>query len=251
MIDEIKKSINSIFEERVSSPFYGTLIISWLIWNWKIVYLTFFVDQDKLDKIKIDFIMDNYNDVWHLVYFPLISTFTLITIIPFLTNGAYWLDLKFTTWRVNQKNEIEGKRLLTLEQSIKLRSELRELEESFDKLLEKKNEEIKVLKDQFETSSIKDVSQPSTRKTSKGTNYSISDYRSLQSNGKAFMHFSEIVKSIKSTNQFPEKLEEDVKEYYLVNEIIYGQNDGYNGKDYFLTFKGEQMYKEFFNNNFK
>lgn len=250
MIDEIKKSINAIFEERVSSPFYGTLIVSWLIWNWKIVYLTFFVDQSKLKETKVDFIIHNYNDVWHLVYLPLISTFVLLTIIPFMTNGAYWLDLKFTTWRVNQKNQIEGKKLLTLEQSIKLRSELRELEDSFEKLLEKKNEEIKDLKGQFDNSNIKEVSQ-STRKTSKGNNYSLNDYRNLQNNLKVFKHFSEIVKSIKNTHQFPDKLEEDIKEYYLVNEIIYVQEDGFKGEEYFLTFKGEQIYKEFFNNNFK
>ena len=35
---DVKKSLNSIINERISSPFYGTLILSWLIWNWK--YLT-------------------------------------------------------------------------------------------------------------------------------------------------------------------------------------------------------------------
>lgn len=113
-MDEIKKSINLIFAERVSSPFYGTLVVSWLIWNWKIIYLTIFVDQDKITGNKIDFILNNYNNVWHFVFFPLISTFILLTLVPFITNAAYWSDLKFKTWRVNQKNTIEGKRLLTI-----------------------------------------------------------------------------------------------------------------------------------------
>jgi hypothetical protein len=47
MQSEIKKSINSILFERLTSPLYGTLIISWLIWNWKIIYLTLFVDSEE------------------------------------------------------------------------------------------------------------------------------------------------------------------------------------------------------------
>jgi hypothetical protein len=31
MIEETKKSIQSILSQRISSPFYGTLVISWLL----------------------------------------------------------------------------------------------------------------------------------------------------------------------------------------------------------------------------
>ncbi len=150
MIDDIKKSITSIFSERVSSPFYGTLAMSWLIWNWKIIYLTFIIDQNKIEGNKIDYIVTNYGSLNNLISLPLISTLILLTLIPFITNGAYWLDIKFTNWRVNAKNEIEGKQLLTVEQSIQLRMDIRELELNFDKLLEKKNEEIKFLKEELE-----------------------------------------------------------------------------------------------------
>ncbi|WP_426483308.1 hypothetical protein [Flavobacterium sp. 2] len=246
MIDEIKKSINSIFTERVSSPFYGTLIVSWLIWNWKIVYLTFFVDQDKLDKIKIDFIIDNYNDVWHLVYFPLISTFTLITIIPFLTNGAYWLDLKFTTWRVNQKNEIEGKRLLTLEQSIKLRSELRELEENFEKLLERKNDEIQLLQNS--------LNELSNSKTDSET-INFNDEKTFSNDYKVLVEkklIDDFIKCYKifdkGVSKFPEDISEEKKEFFIVN----GYFRGSTGSAYFSnTDKAKKLYTEVFNRNFK
>ncbi|MFM7857589.1 MAG: hypothetical protein ACKO96_38120 [Flammeovirgaceae bacterium] len=255
MIDDIRKSINSILYERVSSPFYGTIIISWLIINWRIPYLTLFVDQDKLDKNKIDFIIDNYCSFDTLVIFPAISTFSLLTVIPFITNGAYWLDLKFKTWRVNKRNEIEGKQLLTMEQSIRFRTEMRELEESFDKLLEKKDEEIKTLKSELGTKRLPNSDNVKTSKratrTGKGSNYSYSDFTDLRDNQKLYKVFEEIAKSLKDTNQFPKDINEKIKEYYLVNEIVDEDLDAWGNKTYFLTYKGEEIYKEHFNNAFK
>ncbi|MCP4460990.1 MAG: hypothetical protein GY816_23665 [Cytophagales bacterium] len=52
IFDETRKSINSALYERVSSPLYGTLIISWLVWNWEIVYLTFFVNESRIEMTK-------------------------------------------------------------------------------------------------------------------------------------------------------------------------------------------------------
>jgi hypothetical protein len=257
MIDDIKKSVNSILYERVSSPFYGTLIVSWLIINWKIPYLTLFVDQDKLDKNKIDYITENYCFIDTLLLFPIISTIFLLTVIPFLTNGAYWLDLKFKTWRVNKKNQIEGKQLLTLEQSIRLRTEMKAMEENFDNLLEGKNEEIKALKSELEAKSL--INSDSTKiKTSKrttrsgrGSSYSVSDYNQLKNNKKIFSVFEAITKSLRDTNQFPKDIDEKVKEYYLVNEIVDEDEDAWGNKFYYLTFKGESIYKEHFNQTFR
>ena len=57
MISDFRKSINSILYERVSSPLFGTFVISWLIWNWKITYLTLFVSESNLDKNKLEYIL--------------------------------------------------------------------------------------------------------------------------------------------------------------------------------------------------
>ena len=39
------KDIRENFDNRVKSPFIGSYIISWLIWNWHIIYAAFFMDQ--------------------------------------------------------------------------------------------------------------------------------------------------------------------------------------------------------------
>lgn len=146
MIEETKKSIQSILSQRISSPFYGTLVISWLLWNWKIIYLTLFIGEKKITQNKIDFIITNYNDINHLIWFPLLSTIVILTVIPFLTNGAYWLDLNFDKWRIDKKIEVEKKQLLTIEQSISLREQILNMENRFESLLSDKNTEITQLK---------------------------------------------------------------------------------------------------------
>jgi hypothetical protein len=149
---DIKKSLNQITNERISSPLYGTLILSWLIWNWKIIYITFFVSEDKIEKNKIDYIITNYSDLDDLVFFPLLSTLVLLTLMPFVSNGAYWLSLKFNIWKSDKKNEVERKQLLTLEQSIQLRELIADQEKRFENILADKNTEIKQLKIQIEES---------------------------------------------------------------------------------------------------
>ena len=85
MFDELKKSISALLYERTTSPLFGTLVVSWSVWNWKIIYLTFFISEKELiGKNKIEYIIENYNDNFNLYWFPLISTTILITLIPFI-----------------------------------------------------------------------------------------------------------------------------------------------------------------------
>lgn len=145
MIDDLKKSFDQIIYERTTSPFYGSFTISWCLWNWKIIYLTFFISQDKIDSNKIDYIITNFSAFENIFVFPLLSSLFIITLVPFITNGAYWLSLKFNKWRVDQKNLVDGKQLLSIEQSIELREQISKQEERFAKLVEDKNLEIKQL----------------------------------------------------------------------------------------------------------
>lgn len=149
-MSDISKSLKEIFDERISSPFYGSLIVSWLLWNWKIPYITFFVDGDILKEIskvnKIDYVLDNCINIWHLVIFPLLSTAIILLVVPYITNGAYLITLKFDQWRIKKKNEIEGRRLLTIEESARMHLEHQNLRLEFSEILNEKNSEIEYLK---------------------------------------------------------------------------------------------------------
>ncbi|WP_372640228.1 hypothetical protein [Ancylomarina sp.] len=255
MISDLRKSINSILFERVTSPFYGTLVVSWVIWNWRIVYLTFFISELKLKGTKIDYIIENYNDVHHLISFPLLSTLVLITLIPFVTNGAYWLHLKFNQWKINQKNEIEKKQLLTLAQSIEIRRELKEKETEFDELLSKKENTIISLRAEI-TELENRIKEPELSENVKkaATKVELSrtktDYDILKNNQKAFENFGSITKSINKTSDWPSGISSDIKEYFLINDIIIKKHSPHRGNYYNLTPKGNQIYKEYFNETF-
>lgn len=149
-MEDIQKSIKAVLYERTTSPFFGTFILSWLIWNWKIIYITLFVSEKTIKTDKLDYLIKNhFMDEWNLIIFPSISTIILLTIFPFINNGAFWLKLKFDKWKKDMKNEIELKQLLTLEQSLELREHISNLEERFNKISSDKDIRILQLEEQL------------------------------------------------------------------------------------------------------
>ena len=63
MFDEAKKSLEKNLGEKLVSPFWGAFIASWLVWNWRVWYVTFFVDSDLLMQsksvLKIDYLLSS------------------------------------------------------------------------------------------------------------------------------------------------------------------------------------------------
>ncbi len=145
---EFRKSISAILYQRVASPFYGTLIISWLVWNWQTWYVTLFVSEEKLEIDKLTFLTQHYNDVLPLLVWPLLSTIGILTVGQWISNGAYWLDEEFKQWRVKKRNSIQDKQQITIEESIELRTAIRNQNEEFQKLLKTKDDEIASYKEE-------------------------------------------------------------------------------------------------------
>ena len=250
LFSELKTSINAILYERVASPFFGSLIVSWSLWNWKILYLTFFVSERFLKENKIDYIIANYNNPCNLVVYPLVSTVVLITIVPFASNGAYWLHLKFRQWKIDRKDDVEKKQRITIEKSIALRKEIREKENEFEKLLENKSSENKLLRAennqlQNELKEVKEFQEKNKNQidTEMG---SLSDYEKFKKEKKAFKYFESIVESIGNGNKLPSDIGILTKEYYKLNDII----DETSADFFVLTPKGKVFYQNFFNEKY-
>ncbi len=149
MFAEIKKSINATLHERLTSPLFGSFILSWLIWNWKIIYLTFFIDSKLLNHTKICIIENQYSDLDYLIFYPLLSTILLITIIPFISVGAFWVTSKFNSMKLKIKQENDNKQLLNIEQSLTIREEINNLKEKHQVIFNEKDSEINKLKAQL------------------------------------------------------------------------------------------------------
>lgn len=246
MIDDLKKSFNEIIHERTTSPFYGTLITSWLIWNWRIIYLTFFVSEDKIDKNKIEFILSNYSDIEHILIYPLLSTVVLITIIPFLSNGAFWLSLNFNKWKVDQKNIVDKKQLLSLEQSILLREEISKQEERFGKLVETKNLEISQLQiqlDEYKKNATSTILQNALSSIPESTEPSEIDKLAerIKSNPKELKQYETILSLIQSGYQLTDRSDIETKFIALLESYDLIENRG-NGA-YKFTDPGKKFQK--------
>jgi len=241
-MSDITKSLREIFDERISSPFYGSLIVSWLLWNWKISYVTFFVDKEKITGTKIDYIVNNCNNIWHLLIFPLLSTGVILMILPYVTNYAYLVTLKFDQWRINKKNEVESKRLLTLEESMHLRVEMQNLHEKYAIMITDKDKEIASLRQQ-----LADAMKDKRPKIEKTESISVESKRIA----KEQEEFNEFMKE-KGSAKFDEVISGINRGYglgYVDNEtsklfVGYGIVE-LVGSTYLLSEKGKRFYQEY------
>lgn len=100
-MNEFRNSITAWLRERTSSPLYGTYIMSFIVWNWKVFYTLFWQDQSVLSVPKIDYIQSHFlfeNDILHIVYNlapPLIATYLIIRWAPFVNIWAHKVSTDF------------------------------------------------------------------------------------------------------------------------------------------------------------
>lgn len=114
--NDIISSVKTTIRDRLVSIMYGTFIISWCIWNWELIYITVFVDQDiilkTVNQLKIDYILTQYSwDNWlgvlwssvKLLLGPIIMTYVIIwwfSKLDFICFKRYHSD------KFNKKNEL-------------------------------------------------------------------------------------------------------------------------------------------------
>ena len=83
-MSEIKDILVNRLNEKIDRPFYGTFIGSWCIWNWKLLYITLFINSDLLwlekGMLKVDYITNFYSWTNHPVY-----TTLHVFILPFIS----------------------------------------------------------------------------------------------------------------------------------------------------------------------
>lgn len=253
---EIKQSIKNILHERIASPLYGTIIVSWCIWNWKILYLSLFVSESKVQDTKIEYIQNHFLDYNVLITYPLLSTLFLLTLMPFLSNGAYWLSLKFNRWKGDKKNEIERKQLLTVEQSIQLRELIVDQEKRFENLLSDKNSEIEQLKLQLEAYGNKNTESLNRGTSSTNTQNSASVKR-IENLASKIRENSKLTKALNVINYHiqggyaglidADGVDTDVLAFFESNELIENKGKGM----YSLTDIGRRLNNALTNSKFE
>ena len=241
MIDDLKKSINEIIYERTTSPFYGTLITSWLIWNWKIFYLSFFISENRINGNKIDYIINNCSEIEHILTYPIISSIIILTLVPFVSNGAFWLSLKFNKWRIDQKNIVDMKQLLSIEQSIELREEISKQEERFAKLVASKNLEITQLQSQLEKYHDSINIAPNIIETAYNESELLKLSERIKANTKESQQFEKILSLVQQGYRLAGREDIDSKFISLLESYDLIENKGNGG--YKITSVGKKFQK--------
>lgn len=94
----VKDTLNSVFDnlkERTTNPFLGTLIVVWVVKNWKLVYSLLYFDGNFKLKDRLQYITDYFNErsfisnmlgVILITLGVLVSTYILLTLSRLLTD---------------------------------------------------------------------------------------------------------------------------------------------------------------------
>lgn len=141
MINDFKNSFQNILNERISSPFSGAFIISWIAWNWRPLYYLCFNDGTNV-KERIGYVTITYADWWYNFWFPLGSTIFLVFIYPWVTTGALGAWLWYKRMQRNLKKRIERQQLVSVDEWMILSQERDKLKADFAITLKEKNLEL-------------------------------------------------------------------------------------------------------------
>ena len=89
---------------RAKSPLYGSFILSWIIWNWRIFIALFFLDDiDRENKHVIEFIEKKYLGWESILGIPLLITLVFILILPVIDYGLMFFTEEVKRRKVDLK----------------------------------------------------------------------------------------------------------------------------------------------------
>ena len=135
MNSEITESFNGILKQRLTTPIYGTFLISWFVFHWEFIFTIFFVSEEKIWQatglLKNDYLNKTFFDFTNWYFYiswllPFIFTWLIIWKFP------KWISLP--AFRREEDYKIEKSRIRLSVQK-KVRADEIEIEESKKKKL--------------------------------------------------------------------------------------------------------------------
>ena len=231
MLKDIFKSVQSTIFERIHSPFAGAYVVGWITCNWKLLYYFLVVDVSVPFKERIEFISNNFITKWNLLFGPIFAAVLILISYSILSSLSLWLWLFTKKIQRFIKHRIEKDALLTLEESEKMKVEIRSQEMKWIALLEIKDKEIKELKSTISLSKASESTDFEIEKTWQKEYEEFRDYTHASSFVLAIEYFaigSELPNNLVSDGDL-----ETFKEYDLIKRL------NYSSPVYSLTNKGK------------
>lgn len=146
---ETIKEIYDAYSQRIRSPFFGYIIIAFIIINWKAIFFLLFSDEPILTRFSY---IDQTTGFWRSVFFPIISGVSAALAKPYLSLwGAMWAD-----WPVNKQklNEAKASSDVAEYKEILLEQKKRKIEEIISTA--QQDEEIEKIQDDEVREQVKD-----------------------------------------------------------------------------------------------
>jgi hypothetical protein len=124
--NEITDSIRDVTRKRLTSPVYGTFLISWLVFHWEFVFTALFVSEEKIWQVsgllKNDYLVKTFFDLGNWYFYvswilPFVFTWLIIWKFP------KWISLP--AFKKDEEYRLEKNRIRIIEQK---KLEIKELE---------------------------------------------------------------------------------------------------------------------------
>lgn len=132
--NEVVQSTQIAVSDRLSSPFYGYFIIAWIVTNWHFLYISFFIDQEKLFEktglLRNEYlfsILPQYQELqfwWKFFILPLALTILFFWVFPYGTRVFYRKSirnqkaLQIIELQENREKTVAEKKLVKEEKSL-------------------------------------------------------------------------------------------------------------------------------------
>jgi hypothetical protein len=144
-MEDLFNSFKALLYDRTSSPLFGALFVSWLIWNYKAVLVIFSFNPLI---VKLDYFSDTLypistsfsftHPIFILIIYPTVTAIAYIYLYPIPAKHIYRYSRNAQRELREVKQEIENETPLTIEESRKIRRDIAEIEDE----LKSKNEQI-------------------------------------------------------------------------------------------------------------
>lgn len=263
----MKELIKSFFEssrERIKNPLIGTFAISWVLINWKPIFILFLSDltiEKRIQEIEINHTSLKYN-----LILPFIIALIYVILLPYLM----WLIDELIKKSIKGRKgniitqlilDVQGKQKLAIEENkledikadYKDKAELNRQIEQLNKEIETKNNVIDsqriglntLNEDYAELKALLKESDKTEKLSNPNFEKLKEEYLEFQKSD-MYEYFREVGASIRNYNKFPDRTNEIIKEKYLINEIVEEAIDEDNRNYYYkFTEKGNFYWKEF------
>lgn len=143
-LEEILASAKQTLLERITSPLLGSFFLAWCAWNWRFLVVLFSDTSVPQTFALVDnqIYPDLVTFLAHAVFFPMLSAAVYIFIYPYPARFVYAFTLRRQRETNQIKQQIADETPLTLEESLRLRSEYVAHERKNTETVQRLNEEI-------------------------------------------------------------------------------------------------------------